>query len=121
MKKQFNRVYIAGKVTGLDTVTYTNMFNAAKNSLEKIFDYEIVNPILLGSEQYTWEENMKFCIQELLQCDMVVFIPGWRSPEGISKGASLEYAIAKALGYKLYEFDSTFTDNNCFSNIHEIE
>lgn len=110
------RVYIAGKVTGLDIKEYTKNFADAVEFAKKYFDAEVVNPILLGGEQYTWQENMKFCIAELMNCDTVVFIPGWES----SSGANLEYKIAKALGYNLAEFETSLVSQG-FSDIHEID
>lgn len=109
------RVYIAGKVTGLDTNEYRNNFAKAVEFATEYFGVETVNPILLGGEEYTWQENMKFCIAELLKCDTVIFIPGWET----SRGAVLEYKIAKELGYYLGELEISLTDNT-YRDINEI-
>ena len=110
------RVYIAGKVTGLDINEYRNNFAKAVEFAAEYFGVETVNPILLGGEEYTWQENMKFCIAELMKCDTVIFIPGWET----SNGAKLEYTIAKSLGYNLGEFDLSLAGPEKFRDIHEI-
>lgn len=109
------RVYIAGKVTGLDIDEYRKNFAEAVEFAKLYFGVEVVNPILLGGEEYTWQENMKFCIAELMKCDTVVFIPGWET----SRGAQLEYKIAKELGYYLGELEVSLTDNT-YRDINEI-
>lgn len=42
---------------------------------------------------------MKFCIENLMNCDAIYLLYDWR----MSKGAVLEYAIAKELGLKIIE------------------
>ena len=110
-----SKIYIAGKVTGLKIEEYQNNFKLATEFAERYFNAEVVNPILLGGIQYTWEENMKFCIKELMNCDTVVFIPGWES----SEGAKLENHIARSLGYNIYELERSIVSNS-FSDIHLI-
>lgn len=40
-----------------------------------------------------WADYMRECIPALLTCDAISMLPGWEK----SKGASLEYEVAKAL------------------------
>ena len=108
-----SKIYIVGKVTGLDIKEYTENFKIATEFAKKYFETEVVNPILLGGEEYTWEENMKFCIKELMDCTAIVFIPGWES----SRGAKVEYELAKTLGYNIYELEWSIVSNK-FSDIH---
>ncbi|MBR4589850.1 MAG: DUF4406 domain-containing protein [Bacteroidaceae bacterium] len=110
------KIYIAGKVTGLTIEEYQKNFRLATKFVEQQFNTKkVINPILLGGIQYTWEENMKLCIKELMDCDTVVFIPGWES----SEGAKLENYIARSLGYNIYELKWSLV-SDCFSDIHLI-
>ena len=65
--------------------------------------FEIVESILLKkpellklSDDQLWNFAMKICIIEMLNCNAVLLLDDWQS----SKGAQIEYRLAKELGIK---------------------
>ncbi len=90
MKK---KIYIAGKVTGLDSLEVLLKFKKAQEALE-YWDFETVNPIsLVNNPNAKWEDAMKKCIGALVHVDAVFLLPCCNT----SPGAKLELAIAANL------------------------
>lgn len=83
MKRE--KVYIAGKITGLDRNTVEFNFNRWKNRLI-LLGYEVVSPIDIVDETTPWNEAMYICLFHLSKCDKVLFMDNWTQ----SKGASIE-------------------------------
>ena len=82
-----DKVYIAGKITGLDN--YKELFDRAEKEL-KNQGYSVMNPSVLP-EGFEHDEYMKICYSMIDVCDGVYFLEN----SGDSKGAMLEldYAI----------------------------
>lgn len=92
------RIYISGKITGLDADSVKRKFNNVKELLEAI-DFEVVNPLESGlPDNATWEEHMAKDITMLMSCDAIYMMDNWMD----SRGASFEYDIAKRLGKMIY-------------------
>lgn len=90
------KIYIAGKVTGEDTGKVFLKFSIAEFML-KNRKYEVVNPMKITSQSWSWEKCMKVCIDQLLTCDVIYMLKDWQS----SKGATLEHQIAKIYNLKI--------------------
>lgn len=91
------KTYISGKITGLSTTTARRKFNTAETLLQ-LKGYNPINPMKMHStHNKTWEQYMVTDISELLHCDAIYMLKNW----GTSKGARIEYAIAKELGLKI--------------------
>lgn len=90
-----HRVYIAGKITGLEYDDAFAKFAAAEKHLAER-GFEPVNPMRKTSEQagLSWSDYMKEDIPYLLKCDAIYLLPDWKD----SRGAQLEYTIARELG-----------------------
>ncbi len=86
------KVYIAGKVTGVNPVKASQKFAAAENWLVNQ-GYTVYNPMKLVLPGTQWEDAMKICIRALTECDIIYTLPCWRR----SQGARLEVKIAKKL------------------------
>lgn len=97
------RLYLAGPMTGIEQHNFP-LFNAEAARLRAL-GYDIVNPAEIGDEDPNavrtpaeqllhWRKCMKEDLREMLTCDGVALLPGWEK----SKGASLEYYNANALG-----------------------
>lgn len=91
-------IYVAGPMTGLPEFNFPAFFSAARLLRSKGF--EVFNPAevkIINGEPYSY--YMRKDIALLIQCDEIFLLQGWRK----SKGARLEYRIAKILGMKISE------------------
>ena len=104
------RLYLAGPMTGYPDLNFP-AFHAAAKSL-RAAGYEVVNPAELNAHGLFglisakllkrwagwlrcshWRQCMVIDIRELVLCDGIALLPCWEN----SKGASLEYRIARGL------------------------
>lgn len=108
------RIYISGKITGLPPEIVSETFTLGEQDAEERYKHlthtgmniEIVNPIKLDhsyaksleekgfTQEQVWHIYMSKCIEALLTCNAVYMLKNW----GDSRGARIEYAIAKELG-----------------------
>lgn len=93
------RIYIAGKVTGLDYLQVRSTFKAAEASI-KARGYKVTNPINFCGERWPWWLCMVVCLSALLGCGAVAMLPGWES----SRGANIERRFALALGKRVFDY-----------------
>lgn len=102
-------VYISGPITGIEN--WQDSFLAAeKELLELSRAFFVVNPVSIAKEveelfakfektpDYT--DYMRKDIKELSSCSAICMLPGWKR----SKGARLEYRIAKILNMQVLEW-----------------
>ncbi|SFO05021.1 protein of unknown function [Paenimyroides ummariense] len=98
------KIYIAGKVTGLERTVVENNFNTLKEYFTQK-GFEVVSPIDIVTDPATeWKAAMKICIAALMDCDFIYPMKNSRN----SKGAMLEITIAKAFGITF--IDSAIAD-----------
>lgn len=91
------RLYVCGPMTGYQDHNFP-AFRAAAAELVAA-GYEVTDPSTLGEhEDWSWADYLKRDIPELLKCDGVALLPGWAH----SRGASLEYHVADALGMQAW-------------------
>lgn len=91
------KIYIAGKISGLPKETYEAAFRGAAVEAAAL-GYQAVLPIdLLHDHDKSWEAHMKEDIRAMMQCDAVYAMRSWAS----SKGAVIEVTLAKSLGLKI--------------------
>jgi hypothetical protein len=94
-----DRVYIAGRVTGLEYDDYYFEFYCAEKQLE-FKGYEVVNPVRFCKVHWGWKRCMTVCLFHLIfRCNKVYMLAGWEQ----SRGARIEYKIARMLRYKRIE------------------
>lgn len=104
------KVYIAGPMSGMKDFNFPAFFEAERQ-LEAL-GYEVINPAhndgatvqealqsagTPESPNKLWSYYMKRDLPHVMDVDMLCVLPGWQN----SKGASLEVAVAKALGLPL--------------------
>lgn len=88
--------YISGPMTGLPDFNRV-AFLAAEKALRDL-GHEPVNPVYNGvPDKAPWHEHMRADIKMLMDCDVIVMLPGWMD----SKGAKLEQCIAHWLGMRV--------------------
>jgi len=91
------KVYISGKISGLPFDEVEQKFNRAEWLLEDIGAVP-VNPLKNGlCRSSSWEQHMVRDIEMLLECDALLLLTTWID----SKGANIEYYIAKMQGLKI--------------------
>lgn len=94
------KVYISGPITGHHYNEVESCFNTSEDKLKSL-GYETVNPLNNGlPKESTWDEHMKADLKLLLDCDAIYLLDGWEH----SKGAIIEFELAKSLGIKILDF-----------------
>lgn len=102
-------IYISGPITGVEN-WQDNFLAAEKELLECTGAFFVINPVTLSKnlEQLfaklgktpDYTDYMRKDIKELSSCNTICMLPGWKR----SKGARLEYRIAKILNMQILEF-----------------
>jgi hypothetical protein len=88
-------IYIAGPMTGISDFNFREFERAAKEL--RTNGYTVVSPHEIGDSIKSWAENMAVDIMYLMECDSIYLLNGWRK----SKGACIEFEIAKLKGMKI--------------------
>lgn len=87
------RVYLAGPMTGIEQLNFP-VFHGVAGKLRAL-GYDVINPAEINVDPNTgWQACMRADIPQLLTCDAIALLPGWRA----SRGATLEHHIATELG-----------------------
>ena len=84
-------IYLAGPMTGHPDFNYP-AFNAEAARLRAI-GYRVENPAE-NPVQTTWQTYMRQALAQLVKCDAVALLPGWKA----SRGARIENQLAIDLG-----------------------
>ena len=93
------KVYISGPITGIPYDEVEMSFNLAENRLKEE-GFEVVNPLDNRlTKDHSWSEHMKADIKLLMECDTIYLLKGYQD----SKGAMIEYDLARILGYDMIE------------------
>ena len=87
------RIYLSGKMSGLPDNNYP-AFNAEAARL-RAMGYWVENPAENPAPPCgTWAGYMRTAVRQMLVCDQVASLPGWKR----SRGALIEHWIATAFG-----------------------
>ena len=92
------KVYISGKITGYDLKVAEAKFNESEEFL-RLKGFHPINPFKLSEthQDKTWKDYMIDDIRWLFDCDAIYLHNDWWQ----SKGARIEYQIAKELNLKV--------------------
>lgn len=95
------KLYLSGAMSGLPNLN-RDAFNAAAKLLRNK-GYKVINPPELdrNNPQRSWEGCLRRDIVELMACDRIATLRGWKK----SRGANLEVYIGKALKFKIHPVD----------------
>lgn len=106
MKK--HKLYIAGPINGMPDGNKDGFEHMAKILKER--GHEYINPREKGWKEADipegmdlWTYMMKLSLQEMMDCDGIILLKGWEE----SKGAMIEYQLARDLGMPTY-FEEKF-------------
>lgn len=84
------KVYISGKITGLNFDETRAKFHEASELIEAI-GMTPVNPLIGADQTKTWEQHMVRDIELLMGCDAIILLDDWNE----SRGARIEKFIAE--------------------------
>lgn len=96
------RIYLSGKITGLEKEVYTRQFERAEN-FYKTSGFDVVNPVKIGEEvlkinpKAEWQDFMIRDLEALRTCTHIALLEGWEE----SKGAKMEKAEAEKMGLEI--------------------
>ena len=110
------KIYISGKITGLQFREVKDKFQVAQNFLEDL-GLAVVNPVNNGlTLNDTWEQHMIKDIAELFSCEAIYMLDNWTE----SLGSSIEYDIAKRMGKKIFFESDVVTKFNLVTKIKDV-
>jgi predicted adenine nucleotide alpha hydrolase (AANH) superfamily ATPase len=90
------KVYIAGKISGLEPEEYKLNFKAAADRLA-VDGHKILNPCAIVPQDLDYEDQMAICMRLVEIADVVFMLENWRR----SNGARREHAHAVILGKQI--------------------
>lgn len=102
------KIYLSGPISGYDLEERKQAF---ENARKEILDFcerwdeksgghtevEVFSPPHAYKEGMTYEEIMRYDIEQLLKCDLIVFLNGWQD----SRGCKAEREVAKVCSIKI--------------------
>lgn len=97
--------YICGPMSGMPEHNFP-AFNECAGRLRMWTNWQIVSPVELELNanfppgSLSREEYLKADIRELLECTVLVRLPGWSD----SQGAQCEYHVATEIGCEIYDY-----------------
>lgn len=93
------KIYISGKITGIEEKAFVQFEN--KEAELKARGHDVVNPMKLPHDHDKhWHSYMREDIKALCDCNTIYMMKGWED----SKGAIMEHEIAVSMGLKvIYE------------------
>lgn len=90
-------VYIAGPMTGHPEFNYPAFHHAA--ALLRAAGHVVINPAENPAPACgSWLGYMRISVAQVASVDCLVMLPGWPR----SKGARIEFILAKLLGFAVY-------------------
>lgn len=90
--KKIHKIYLSGKITGLELSDAQKLFENAEKEMSQFYD--VVNPMKLRHDHdQTWESYMKEDIKAMMDCQFICMLPNWEQ----SKGAKIEKDLAESL------------------------
>jgi hypothetical protein len=96
------KIYLSGKITGLDKEVYTRQFERAE-TFYRTSGFDVINPVKIGEEvlkinpKAEWQDFMIRDLEALKTCTHIALLEGWEE----SKGAKMEKAEAEKMGLEI--------------------
>lgn len=86
------KVYVSGKITGLDQMEYLARFEAAQTYLEHR-GHKVMNPasaMFMCTEGFSDDDYLHVCYAMIDTCDAIYMLKNWQGSKGARK--ELQYA-----------------------------
>ena len=94
------RYYLSGAIT--DQPNFKEYFQKHEDELRHWGLCDIFNPASLDwLDDASWEVCMRYDIEKLMSCDILVLLPNWKK----SKGAKVEADLCKKIGIPVIKFN----------------
>ena len=97
------KFYLGGPMTGLPEFNFPYFERVAKQ-LRNIWDFDILSAHEVEFDETNgklpYMQYIKGDLKVLLDCDAVIFLPGWES----SRGCNIEYKVARILDMPVFAF-----------------
>lgn len=94
------KIYISGKMRGMDEEESRQLFSAAAEMFEEE-GCKVINPWDIEDEKKKvckdWGDFILYDLPILKECDAIVMLPNWKD----SFGAQCEWAFASGMGIKV--------------------
>ena len=90
------KIYLSGKITGLDKEVYSRQFERAE-SFYKTGGFDVINPVKIGEEilkqnpSVSWEDFMQKDLEALKTCTNIALLEGWEESKGAKMGLEIMY------------------------------
>ena len=95
------RYYLSGAIA--KQPDFKEYFKRHEEELRYLGLGDIFNPADLDwLDDASWEVCMRYDIEKLMGCDMLILLPNWRK----SKGARIEVNLCKKIGIPVVPFDT---------------
>jgi len=93
------KIYISGKITGLDYQEAFENFARVEKYLKKIGVQEVFNPMTEVDTMLPYREQMEFCISNLKKCDMILLQNNWNESPGCHEELTNAQRFQKHIRY----------------------
>ena len=91
------KIYISGRITGLDNAKVFKLFYDASLTLFNA-NWCVVNPMTLNHDHdKSWLNYMRVDLKALIDCDTIYMLSNWED----SRGAKIEHDLAQSLGLEI--------------------
>ncbi len=90
------RIYISGKISGLEPSEYREKFQTAEEHL-RAQGHDVINPAIMDVYNLSWPEYMAVDGVLVGICDAIYMLDNWQD----SNGAKMEKEQAEKLGRKI--------------------
>lgn len=102
------KIYIAGKVTGLDPEEVAAKFATAEEEV-KAAGFEPINPLkVVGTWEISWADAMRKCIAALTTADAVYLLPCHFDSDGATKEKKIASWLSIAYSVDLQDHVNYF-------------